>query len=136
MSEEVEEESPIIALRLFCTDFLKFRMRGMALEGRARFAGALAVLGLVVTLMVTALERGQAVELFGEEAGIGTFPGGQSTGGYREFDFEVIFSPAAALADARRPPCRGLPLCLGIAEGFVAYNLSSCAASTTCGRLR
>ncbi len=26
--------------------------------------------------------------LLAEEGGIGTFPGGQSTGGYREFDFE------------------------------------------------
>lgn len=89
--------------------------RGMGDSGasiRAAFAAA-AGLSFAALLLVACvytperLERGfgegHATALFGE-GGLGTFPGGQSTGGYSEFDFEVnsLLSPV-------EPSCQPKP---------------------------
>ena len=47
------------------------------------------------------------------EAGIGTFPGGQSTGGYSEFDFEVRIQPIVIISVANA--CQA---CWSVASGL------------------
>ncbi len=58
-------------------------VRPMALAG----ALTICTLFFITALSTLGRQRRHPVALFGE-GGIGTFPGGQSTGGYGEFDFE------------------------------------------------